>query len=87
MTILAKGISLAEAAPVLAWLPAADSSLQDFSAVAEKTGTYTAFDYADIVEYLNRRWRIAERRNLTGEVSNTVSDSMLQSVQNGYTMC
>lgn len=41
---------------------------QDFSAVAEKTGTYTAFDYADIVEYLNRRWRIAERRDLTGEV-------------------
>ncbi|WIA20090.1 hypothetical protein OEZ85_005949 [Tetradesmus obliquus] len=39
----------------------------DFSAVAEKTGTYTAFDYADIVEYLNRRWRIAERRDLTGE--------------------
>jgi acyl-[acyl-carrier-protein] desaturase len=43
--------------------------LQDFSAVAEKTGTYTAFDYADIVEYLNGRWRIGERRDLTGEVS------------------
>ncbi len=34
---------------------------QDFAAVADKTGTYTAFDYADIVEHLNNRWTIAER--------------------------
>jgi acyl-[acyl-carrier-protein] desaturase len=52
---------------VITLLPAV--ALQDFSAVAEKTGTYTAFDYADIVEYLNGRWRIADRRDLTGEVS------------------
>eukprot|EP00878_Enallax_costatus_P000497 GHUV01000591.1.p1 GENE.GHUV01000591.1~~GHUV01000591.1.p1 ORF type:complete len:400 (+),score=116.39 GHUV01000591.1:200-1399(+) len=39
----------------------------DFSAVAERTGTYTAFDYADIMEHLNKRWDIEHRRDLTGE--------------------
>eukprot|EP00775_Hariotina_reticulata_P003212 gene3212-3489_t len=39
----------------------------DFSAVAERTGTYTAMDYADIMEHLNERWRIGERSDLTGE--------------------
>ncbi|WIA20089.1 hypothetical protein OEZ85_005948 [Tetradesmus obliquus] len=39
----------------------------DFSSVAEKTGTYTAMDYADIMEHLNKRWRVAERSDLTGE--------------------
>lgn len=43
--------------------------LQDFSAVAERTGTYTAMDYADIMEHLNERWKIGERNDLTGEVS------------------
>jgi hypothetical protein len=43
--------------------------LQDFSSVAEKTGTYTAMDYADIMEHLVKRWRVAERDDLTGEVS------------------
>lgn len=33
----------------------------DFSAVAEKTKTYTAFDYADIMEHLIKRWSIADR--------------------------
>jgi acyl-[acyl-carrier-protein] desaturase len=42
--------------------------LQDFSSVAEKTGTYTAMDYADIMEHLVKRWRVAERNDLTGEV-------------------
>lgn len=42
--------------------------LQDFSSVAERTGTYTAFDYADIMEYLIKRWNIEGRRDLTGEV-------------------
>jgi hypothetical protein len=41
---------------------------QDFSSVAEKTGTYTAMDYADIMEHLVKRWRVAERSDLTGEV-------------------
>lgn len=43
--------------------------MQDFSSVAEKTGTYTAFDYADIMDHLIKRWSVAERRDLTGEVS------------------
>ena len=30
----------------------------DFSAVAESTKTYTAFDYADIMEHLVKRWDI-----------------------------
>ncbi|GFH25782.1 stearoyl-ACP-desaturase, partial [Haematococcus lacustris] len=34
----------------------------DFSSVAERTGTYTAFDYADIMQHLINRWRIAERQ-------------------------
>lgn len=45
--------------------------LQDFSSVAEKTGTYTAFDYADIMEHLSKRWKLADRSDLTGEVSIT----------------
>jgi acyl-[acyl-carrier-protein] desaturase len=43
--------------------------MQDFSAVAERTGTYTAFDYADIVEHLVQRWKIAERSGLSGEAA------------------
>ncbi|PNW70003.1 hypothetical protein CHLRE_17g701700v5 [Chlamydomonas reinhardtii] len=35
----------------------------DFSAVAENTGTYTAMDYADIMEHLVGRWNV---KNLTG---------------------
>jgi acyl-[acyl-carrier-protein] desaturase len=30
----------------------------DFSNVAERTGTYTAFDYADIVEFLVKKWKV-----------------------------
>lgn len=32
----------------------------DFSSVAERTGTYTAMDYADIMEHLVHRWKLAE---------------------------
>jgi acyl-[acyl-carrier-protein] desaturase len=39
----------------------------DFSSVAERTETYTAMDYADIMEHLNERWKIGERSDLTGE--------------------
>ncbi|KAJ9515426.1 hypothetical protein QJQ45_016427 [Haematococcus lacustris] len=42
---------------------------QDFSSVAERTGTYTAFDYADIMQHLINRWRIAERQGLSGEAA------------------
>jgi len=41
----------------------------DFSAVAERTGTYTAFDYADIVEYLVKKWKVADRSGLNGEAA------------------
>lgn len=50
--------------------------LQDFSSVAEKTGTYTAMDYADIMEHLNQRWRVGERNDLTGEVRDPASTSV-----------
>ena len=33
----------------------------DFSSVAERAGVYTAFDYADIMEFLVKKWRVAER--------------------------
>lgn len=49
-------------------LSSAPIALQDFSSVAERTGTYTAFDYADIIQYLNQRWNTENRRDLTGEV-------------------
>lgn len=47
--------------------------VQDFSSVAEKTGTYTAFDYADIMEHLGKRWKLADRTDLTGEVSSSLT--------------
>eukprot|EP01024_Parvocaulis_polyphysoides_P042069 TRINITY_DN3854_c0_g3_i4.p1 TRINITY_DN3854_c0_g3~~TRINITY_DN3854_c0_g3_i4.p1 ORF type:complete len:404 (-),score=66.68 TRINITY_DN3854_c0_g3_i4:386-1597(-) len=39
----------------------------DFSKVAERLEVYTAFDYADIMQFLVRRWKIAEIKNLSGE--------------------
>ncbi|GLI64991.1 hypothetical protein VaNZ11_008416 [Volvox africanus] len=41
----------------------------DFSSVAEKTGTYTAMDYADIMEHLVGRWKVPERTGLNGEAA------------------
>lgn len=41
----------------------------DFSAVAEKTGTYTAMDYADIMEHLCKRWDVANRTGLNGDAA------------------
>jgi len=38
---------------------------EDFSAVAQHTGTYTAFDYADIMEHLIKRWEIADKTGLS----------------------
>lgn len=52
--------------------------LQDFSSVAEKTGTYTAFDYADIMEHLSKRWKLSERSDLTGEVRTHAAAALLQ---------
>mmetsp|Transcript_18625 Transcript_18625/g.40011 ORF Transcript_18625/g.40011 Transcript_18625/m.40011 type:complete len:403 (+) Transcript_18625:152-1360(+) len=41
----------------------------DFSAVAERTGAYTAEDYCTIVEYLIQRWEVAQRQGLSGEAA------------------
>lgn len=41
----------------------------DFSAVAERTGTYTAQDYADIMEHLNNRWEISGLTGLGGQAA------------------
>lgn len=39
----------------------------DFSAVAQRTGVYTAIDYANIIEHLNKRWDLANLEGLGGE--------------------
>ncbi|KAI8471713.1 MAG: plastid acyl-ACP desaturase [Monoraphidium minutum] len=41
----------------------------DFSAVAERTGVYTAFDYADIMEFLVKKWKVADRNHVAGEAA------------------
>mmetsp|Transcript_24676 Transcript_24676/g.63586 ORF Transcript_24676/g.63586 Transcript_24676/m.63586 type:complete len:404 (+) Transcript_24676:190-1401(+) len=41
----------------------------DFSAVAERTKTYTAYDYADIMEHLVVRWNVANLQGLSGEAA------------------
>jgi len=38
-----------------------------FSSVAQRLGVYTAADYADILEYLVRRWRLEKLEGLTSE--------------------
>lgn len=40
----------------------------DFSTVAERTGTYTAQDYASIMEHLIQRWEVGSRTGLSSEV-------------------
>ena len=37
--------------------------------MAQRTGSYTAFDYADIVQYLNERWTIKDRSFKSGEAA------------------
>lgn len=41
----------------------------DFSAVAERTGTYTATDYADIMQHLITRWDVGNVQNLSGDAA------------------
>jgi len=41
----------------------------DFSAVAERTETYTAMDYVSIMEYLIKRWKVEEFQHLSGEAA------------------
>ncbi|CAL4969241.1 unnamed protein product [Urochloa decumbens] len=38
-----------------------------FSAVAQRLGVYTTRDYADIIEFLVRRWGVADLTGLSGE--------------------
>ncbi|KAK7263375.1 hypothetical protein RJT34_30964 [Clitoria ternatea] len=40
---------------------------ENFSVAAQRLGVYTAGDYADILEYLIRRWRLEKLENLTSE--------------------
>ncbi|GMI90581.1 HYPOXIA RESPONSE UNKNOWN PROTEIN 7, ACYL-ACYL CARRIER PROTEIN (ACP) DESATURASE 6 [Hibiscus trionum] len=40
---------------------------EHFSAVAQRSGVYTAHDYADIVEALNERWGLEKLEGLTAE--------------------
>ena len=35
--------------------------------MAERTGVYTAFDYADIMDHLIKRWDVPTRTNLSTE--------------------
>jgi acyl-[acyl-carrier-protein] desaturase len=39
----------------------------DFSAVAQRVGVYTGFDYVDIIKKLNATWEIDKIKNLTPE--------------------
>lgn len=39
----------------------------DFSAVAQRTGVYTAKDYADIMEHLVKRWNVEKVEGLSGD--------------------
>ncbi|KAG2651099.1 stearoyl-[acyl-carrier-protein] 9-desaturase 5, chloroplastic-like [Panicum virgatum] len=44
-----------------------DGLFARFSAVAQRLGVYTARDYADIIEFLVRRWGVADLTGLSGE--------------------
>ena len=37
--------------------------------MAERTGTYTAFDYAAIMEHLIKRWEVASVQGISGEAA------------------
>ena len=44
-----------------------DTLFDDFSAVAQRTGVYTANDYADIMEHLVKRWNVGSIGGMTSE--------------------
>ncbi|GJU15242.1 stearoyl-[acyl-carrier-protein] 9-desaturase, chloroplastic [Tanacetum coccineum] len=44
-----------------------DNLFEHFSAVAQRLGVYTAKDYADILEFLVGRWKVADLTGLSGE--------------------
>lgn len=44
-----------------------ETLFEQFSAVTERVGVYTAKDYGDLVEHFVRRWRVTELVGLSGE--------------------
>ncbi|KAK3007225.1 hypothetical protein RJ639_016167 [Escallonia herrerae] len=44
-----------------------DNLFENFSAVAQRLGVYTAKDYADILEFLVARWNVEKLTDLSGE--------------------
>ncbi|KAK6930467.1 Fatty acid desaturase, type 2 [Dillenia turbinata] len=44
-----------------------DNLFENFSAVAQRLGVYTAKDYADILEFLVGRWQVEKLTGLSGE--------------------
>lgn len=44
-----------------------DNLFDNFSAVAQRLGIYTAKDYADILEHLVKRWNVSQLRGLSAE--------------------
>eukprot|EP00897_Mesotaenium_endlicherianum_P010654 jgi/Mesen1/9617/ME000659S08987 len=44
-----------------------DTLFHDFSEVAQRTGVYTANDYADIMEHLIKRWNVEKIEGLSSE--------------------
>ena len=50
----------------------------DFAAVADSTGTYTAEDYASIMEHLIKRWNIADANCESGEAAAAQEFSLKQ---------
>uniref|UniRef100_A0A565DAK6 Acyl-[acyl-carrier-protein] desaturase n=1 Tax=Paeonia rockii TaxID=62886 RepID=A0A565DAK6_9MAGN len=44
-----------------------DNLFENFSAVAQRLGVYTAKDYADILEFLVGRWKVENLTGLSGE--------------------
>lgn len=44
-----------------------DNLFEHFSLVAQRLGVYTAKDYADILEFLVQRWKVADLTGLSGE--------------------
>lgn len=44
-----------------------DNLFENFSAVAQRLGVYTAKDYADILEFLVGRWKVEKLNGLSGD--------------------
>jgi acyl-[acyl-carrier-protein] desaturase len=46
-----------------------DNLFEHFSMVAQRLNVYTAKDYADILEFLVARWKVADLTGLSGEAA------------------